>query len=214
MLLAFWLLEGQKANSAVQGVKVNGEMLTPNEENVVDIEITEISGATAEQGQKADSAVQGVKVNGELLTPDEKNVVDIEFSEFSGATAEQGSKADSAIQGVKLNGTLLEPDDQNIVDVIVSESASSAVTYEAEISTNWETGESGEYVQTIEVSGILASDNPVVDVVLDASKDTAPRQLEDWSCVSKIETSDGSVTVYCFEEKPTSAIEIKLLCVR
>jgi len=75
-------------------------------------------------------------------------------------------------------------------------------------------GESGEYVQTIEVSGILASDNPVVDVVLDASKDTALSQLEDWSCVSKIEISDGSVTVYCFEEKPTSAIEIRLLCVR
>ena len=195
-------------------MKLNGELLISDEENFVDIEITEISRATAEQGKKADSAVQGVKVNGELLTPDEKNVVDIEFSEFSWATAEQGSKADPAIQGVKLNGTLLEPDDQNIVDVIVSESASSAVTYEAEISTNWETGESGEYVQTIEVSGILASDNPVVDVVLDASKDTAPRQLEDWSCVSKIETSDGSITVTCLEEAPTVALPIQLKVVR
>ena len=129
-------------------------------------------------------------------------------------TTEQGAKVDSAIQGVKLSGTLREPDDQNIVDMIVSESASSAVTYTAELATDWEIGEGGEYLQTFEVTGILASDTPVIDVVLDASKDTAPRQMEAWSCVSKIETSDDSITVTFFEEKPTSVIEIKLLCVR
>ena len=188
--------------------------MTPNEENVVDVEITEISGATAEQGQKADSAVQGVKVNGELLTPDEKNVVDIEFSEFSGATAEQGARADSAIQGVKLNGTLIEPDDQNIVDVIVSESASSAVIYTAELATDWENGESGEYLQTVEIPGILGTDNPVVDVILSDVLDEAKNQIEACNFISRIKTADGSITVYCFEEKPTSVIEIQLLCVR
>ena len=129
-------------------------------------------------------------------------------------SGEQGSKADSAVQGIKLNGTLLEADSQNIVDVIVNESGISTVTYEAEISTNWETAETGEHVQNVEVTGILATDNPIVDVVLDASKETALSQLEAWSCVSKIETLDGSITVTCLEDAPTIAITIQLKVVR
>ena len=175
----------------------------------------EINAATAEQGMKADLAVQGVKLNGSLIIPDAENVVDIEVSELGGATAEQGAKADSALQGVKVNGTLLEPDSQNIVDVIVSGGGgSSSVTYTAEIGTNWVAAETGEYTQTVVVNGILATDNPIVDVVLDTAKNTALSQLEAWSLISKIETSNGSITVTCLEEAPTTAILIQIKVVR
>ena len=175
----------------------------------------EINAATAEQGMKADLAVQGVKLNGSLIIPDAENVVDIEVSELGGATAEQGAKADSALQGVKVNGTLLEADSQNIVDVIVSGGGgSSSVTYTAEIGTNWVAAETGEYTQTVVVNGILATDNPIVDVVLDTAKNTALSQLEAWSLISKIETSNGSITVTCLEEAPTTAILIQLKVVR
>ena len=171
----------------------------------------EINAATAEQGMKADLAVQGVKLNGSLIIPDAENVVDIEVSELGGATAEQGAKADSALQGVKVNGTLLEADSQNIVDVIVSGGGgSSSVTYTAEIGANWVAAETGEYIQTVVVNGILATDNPIVDVVLDTAKNTALSQLEAWSLISKIETSNGSITVTCLEEAPTTAIPIQI----
>ena len=175
----------------------------------------EINAATAEQGMKADLAVQGVKLNGSLIIPDAENVVDIEVSELGGATAEQGAKADSALQGVKVNGTLLEADSQNIVDVIVSGGGGrSSVTYTAEIGTNWVAAETGEYTQTVVVNGILATDNPIVDVVLDTAKNTALSQLEAWSLISKIETSNGSITVTCLEEAPTTAILIQIKVVR
>lgn len=171
----------------------------------------EINAATAKQGMKADLAVQGVKLNGSLIIPDAENVVDIEVSELGGATAEQGAKADSALQGVKVNGTLLEADSQNIVDVIVSGGGgSSSVTYTAEIGANWVAAETGEYTQTVVVNGILATDNPIVDVVLDTAKNTALSQLEAWSLISKIETSNGSITVTCLEEAPTTAIPIQI----
>ena len=171
----------------------------------------EINAATAEQGMKADLAVQGVKLNGSLIIPDAENVVDIEVSELGGATAEQGAKADSALQGVKVNGTLLEADSQNIVDVIVSGGGgSSSVTYTAEIGANWVAAETGEYTQTVVVNGILATDNPIVDVVLATAKNTALSQLEAWSLISKIETSNGSITVTCLEEAPTTAIPIQI----
>ena len=73
--------QGSKADSAIQGVKLNGNLLILDDENVVDIEVSEVSGATAAQGAKADSAIQGVKINGSLITPDDENVVDIEVSE-------------------------------------------------------------------------------------------------------------------------------------
>ena len=175
----------------------------------------EINAATAEQGMKADLAVQGVKLNGSLIIPDAENVVDIEVSELGGATTEQGAKADSALQGVKVNGTLLEADSQNIVDVIVSGGGgSSSVTYTAEIGTNWVAAETGEYTQTVVVNGILATDNPIVDVVLDTAKNTALSQLEAWSYISKIETSNGSITATCLENAPTTAIPIQIKVVR
>ena len=112
---------------------------------------------------------------------------------------------------VKVNGTLLEADSQNIVDVIVSGGGgSSSVTYTAEIGANWVAAETGEYIQTVVVNGILATDNPIVDVVLDTAKNTALSQLEAWSLISKIETSNGSITVTCLEEAPTTAIPIQI----
>ena len=173
-----------------------------------------IGAATEEQGQKADFAIQGIQLNGTHISPDINRQVNIVLEDFEGATAEQGAKADSAIQGVKLNGTLIIPDNQKIVDLAISEGGSTSLTYTAEIGTNWETNETGEYTQTIDVSGIFASDNPIVDVILDNSKDVALSQLESWSLISKIETSDGNITVTCLEEAPTAAIPIQLKVVR
>ena len=173
-----------------------------------------IGAATQEQGEKADFAIQGIQLNGVHISPDISRQVNITTEDFGVATAEQGAKADSAIQGVKLNGNLIEPDSQKIVNLIVSGGGSSAVTYTAEISTEWETGESGECIQNIEVSEILSSDNPIVDVILDDSKDVALQQLEAWSYISKIETSDDSIVVTCLENKPTTVIPIQLKVVR
>ena len=60
----------------------------------------------------------------------------------------------------------------------------------------------------------LLRDNMLIQETLNAVLDEAKNQIEAWNFISRIKTADGSITVYCFEEKPTSAIEIKLLCVR
>ena len=70
------------------------------------------------------------------------------------------------------------------------------------------------YTQTVSIQGILATDIPVVDVVLSSTTSTAKSQLEAWSCVSKIETAAGSITATCFEELPAIDIPIQLKVVR
>ncbi len=204
--------QGAKADSAIQGIRGNGSIISPDGNKIVSVTPAAIGAATSEQGSKADSAIQGVKVDGILLSPDNQNVVNVDTSVIDCATSEQGSKADSAIQGVKLNGTTITPDSQKVVNVQINETTVN--TYTATIGTEWTTAETGEYSQTIEVSGILTTDNPIVDVVLDSEKELALSQLEAWGCVSKIETTNGCIAVTCFEDMPDVAIPIQLKVVR
>ncbi len=80
------------------------------------------------------------------------------------------------------------------------------------LSSGWSS--SAPYTQTVSIQGILATDTPIADVVLDQSTPTALTQIEAWMSVSKIETADGSITATCFEELPTIDITIQLKVVR
>lgn len=70
------------------------------------------------------------------------------------------------------------------------------------------------YTQTVTVSGILATDTPIADVVLDSNTPTAISQISAWACVSKIETSNGSITATCLESAPEVDLPIQLKVVR
>jgi len=80
------------------------------------------------------------------------------------------------------------------------------------LSSGWSS--SAPYTQTVSVSGILSTDTPIADVVLDVVTSTAMAQISAWMCVSKIETANGSITATCLEEKPTIDIPIQLKVVR
>ena len=69
--------QGIKADSAIQGVKVNGTLATPDPDKIVNIDATSVNAATAEQGAKADSAIQGIQGNGTTITKDASNIVNI-----------------------------------------------------------------------------------------------------------------------------------------
>jgi len=70
------------------------------------------------------------------------------------------------------------------------------------------------YTQTVNISGILSTDTPIIDVVLSSTVSTAILQTESWGYVSKIETRNGSIFAVCLEEKPTVNIPIQLKLIR
>ena len=80
------------------------------------------------------------------------------------------------------------------------------------LSSGWSS--SAPYTQTVSVSGILSTDTPIADVVLDVVTSTAMAQISAWICVSNIETSNGEITATCFENKPEIDIPIQLKVVR
>ena len=77
-----------------------------------------------------------------------------------------------------------------------------------------DTSGNAPFIQTVNIQGILATDTPIIDVVLSSTAETAKSQLEAFSCLSKIETADGSITATCLDTKPTIDIPIKLKVIR
>lgn len=78
--------------------------------------------------------------------------------------------------------------------------------------SNWSS--TAPYTQTVSVQGILATDTPIVDVVLSSTTSTAISQNASWAFVSKIETSANSITATCLESKPEVDLPILLKVVR
>lgn len=74
-------------------------------------------------------------------------------------------------------------------------------------SSNWTN--SAPYTQTINVSGILATDKPIVDL-----SSPSLNNLDSWSYVSSAQSGDGTLTFSCFENKPTEDLSINIMVVR
>lgn len=83
------------------------------------------------------------------------------------------------------------------------------ITRTAKLSTTW-SGSSAPYTQSISVTGILSTDAPHITPVYSSTLETALMEKDAWAMISKAETSDGTITFTCFEDKPTTAISIQI----
>jgi hypothetical protein len=83
----------------------------------------------------------------------------------------------------------------------------------ATLNTDGWTGSEAPFVQIQEVSGILATDVPIVDVVLSGDWEVDEARLEAWGHIYRIVTSEDSITAYA-REKPHVALPLQLKVVR
>ena len=71
------------------------------------------------------------------------------------------------------------------------------------------------YTQTVSVDGVSITDHPIVDIDMSNIADQDPvSALESWARVGRISTANGSITAYCYEEKPEQDIAITFLVVK
>jgi len=82
-------------------------------------------------------------------------------------------------------------------------------TYDVAVTNVWD-GTSAPYFQTQIVSGIKSTDNPIVFPKYSSDPATALLEYDTWQKISNIVTSDGLITIYCFEEAPTTGLNIQL----
>ena len=73
---------------------------------------------------------------------------------------------------------------------------------------------SAPYTQTVTVTGVLATDTPLVDISLSATAATAILQLASFAYVGKIVTAANQITLTCYEDKPTVDLPLRLRVVR
>ena len=75
---------------------------------------------------------------------------------------------------------------------------------------------SAPYSQNVTINGILITDSPFVDVDMSGASSTSAGTalLEAWGLVGRVVANAGSITAYCYEEKPTVNIPIILKVVR
>jgi len=79
-------------------------------------------------------------------------------------------------------------------------------------SADW-TGTTAPFTQVKTISGILATDTPIVDVVMSGTYATDEARQEAWSNIYRITTANDSITLYA-KEKPTVSLPIQLKVVR
>ena len=78
-------------------------------------------------------------------------------------------------------------------------------------STGWATTTgSAPYYQTVAVASVLASDTPHWGVVYSSSDSTRLAEKTAYALVDDMEAEDGSVTFYCFEERPDTDLTIQM----
>lgn len=100
-------------------------------------------------------------------------------------------------------------------DVVINTSLISAsnyyhVTFKA---SNWSL--SAPYTQTVPVIGIKESDYPIIDVDSSViSSDENGDYLGAWALIGRVSTANGSVTAYCYQEKPKVDISVNIVVIK
>jgi parallel beta-helix repeat protein len=85
-------------------------------------------------------------------------------------------------------------------------------TYTTTLDTTW-SGTEAPYTKEQTVTGILSTDNPIVDIVLSGTYATDSKIEADWAEIYRIVTSANSVTLYA-HKKPTNSIPLQFKVVR
>ena len=74
-------------------------------------------------------------------------------------------------------------------------------------------GSSVPYTKTVTVNGILATDTPIIDIVLTGGYIVDKMRIEAWGYIYRAVTDDDSITFYA-TEKPTISLPIQIKVVR
>ncbi len=183
----------------VQSVNGKTDVVTLNYEDVGAVQAnSEITGATK---CKITYDTKGLITSGEDLTS-------ADIPDISEIYETKSNKSDSFTE----SSSTTYASTKALVDGLSTKSEFKR--YTATIGTSWTQEENSGYTQDISIEGILETDTPTIDLILSDNIETAKSQIEAWSCISRITTSNSKVTVYCYDSSPTIEIPIQIICIR
>lgn len=80
------------------------------------------------------------------------------------------------------------------------------------LNTSW-SGSAAPYSKSVTVTGILATDTPIIDVVMSGTYATDKARQEAWAYIYRAVTANNSITFYA-NEKPTVELPVQIKVVR
>lgn len=87
-----------------------------------------------------------------------------------------------------------------------------SATYTATLDTTW-SGDEAPYTKAQTVTGILAADKPIIDLVPGDTLEDVEAQEEAWANIYRAVTSADTITFYA-KEKPEVSLPIQVRCIR
>lgn len=142
---------------------------------------------------------QTVSTQGESITSLQSQVSsnDTDIANLQGITTTQGQSISSL---------------QSNISTINSELSTKAerYIYNSTLNTTW-SGSSAPYTQTTNVSGILSTDTPHITPVYGSNIED---EIQAWSLVTRATTANGSITFYCYGDKPTISLNLQIEVIR
>lgn len=103
------------------------------------------------------------------------------------------------------DGTATSFDITNGVTVIKSEKTDYTCTFTAD---GW--SKSMPYTQTVLIAGMTAEINPRIDVIISDTISLGLKEEAAFACVTRGETGDGTITLYCYDEKPSVDLNVMI----
>lgn len=115
------------------------------------------------------------------------------------------------------NGLMSASDKTKLDGVATGATKNQVCTFTTDIAvSDWGADSNGGYSCTKTITGVLATDIPEVDVVLSTDRAAAMTQLAALECLcdGTVITGDDTVKLWCYNNKPTVAITVRLKVVR
>ena len=100
----------------------------------------------------------------------------------------------------------------DIIDQKLKEIEDKTQNINVTLDTSW-SGSSAPYSKTVTVSDILATDTPIIDIVMSGTYSTDEARAEAWGYIYRAVTSADSITFYA-TDKPTVDLPIQIKVVR
>lgn len=213
------------ATGAVTEAKLASNAVTTNK--ILDGAVTAaklapgaIPGVTIEDG-----SITAAKIANGAVNSDKLGSYAVTTAKIASKAVATAKLADGAVTTVKLADGAVTSAKIASGGVETANLASSAVTaekiaeeavskvYTGRLTADGWTAGTGWYSQVFNDSGILAADEPIIDVTPESPYTTGQAQDEEWGKIYKATTAAGKITFYASEE-PTVDLPFKARCIR
>ena len=145
-----------------------------------------------------------------------------EFIDDKTATAINDRKIDIVVKSNNTDNVTISIDNTGVyvereeyqtkigeIESLINTKANKKKVYNIVIgTTGW--SDTVPYTKTIDVEGILATDEPTVDLLQSDDIETAKKEIEEFAKIDRVDSLENNIILKCYDEKPTVSLNTRI----